>query len=77
MAYRAPVSDIAFTMRHVAGLDAAAAEGLYGDLTPDLAMTILEEAGRQLGKRGPAGTYYRLRPGLGVALAVSAGPAGP
>ncbi|MBM6594603.1 acyl-CoA dehydrogenase [Microvirga pudoricolor] len=46
MAYRAPVSDIAFTMRHVAGLDAAAAEGLYGDLTPDLAMTILEEAGR-------------------------------
>jgi predicted NBD/HSP70 family sugar kinase len=41
-----------------------------------LDVDILEEAGRQLGKRGPAGTYYRLRPGLGVALAVSAGPDG-
>jgi len=37
---------------------------------------IVEEAGLQLGKRGPAGTYYRLRRGLGVALAVSAGPGG-
>ena len=41
-----------------------------------LDVEILEEAGRQLGKRGPAGTYYRVRPGLGVALAVSAGPDG-
>ena len=29
MTYRAPVSEIAFTMRHVAGLDRAIAEGLY------------------------------------------------
>jgi len=35
-----------FTMRHVAGLDRAIAEGLYGDLTPDLVETILEEAGK-------------------------------
>ena len=41
-----------------------------------LDVEILEEAGRQLGKRGPAGTYYRLGSGLGVALAVSAGPDG-
>ncbi|MCB8820281.1 acyl-CoA dehydrogenase [Microvirga rosea] len=46
MAYRAPVSDIAFTMRHVAGFDRAVEEGLYGDLSVDLAETILEEAGR-------------------------------
>jgi acyl-CoA dehydrogenase len=46
MSYRAPVGDIAFTMRHVAGFDAAVAEGLYGDLGSDLAETILNEAGR-------------------------------
>ncbi|MBB3018849.1 butyryl-CoA dehydrogenase [Microvirga lupini] len=46
MTYRAPVPDILFTMRHVAGLDRAVADGVYGDLTPDLAETILEEAGR-------------------------------
>ena len=46
MTYRAPVQDIVFTMRHVAGLDRAAADGIYGDLSVDLAQTILEEAGR-------------------------------
>ncbi|MBZ6075935.1 acyl-CoA dehydrogenase [Microvirga puerhi] len=46
MAYHAPVSDIAFTMRHVAGFDRAVEDGLYGDLSVDLAETILEEAGR-------------------------------
>jgi len=46
MAYRAPVSDIVFTMRHVAGFDRALDEGVYGDLSADLAQTILEEAGR-------------------------------
>ncbi|WP_112663224.1 acyl-CoA dehydrogenase [Microvirga flavescens] len=46
MSYRAPVSDILFIMRHVAGLDHAAEEGLYGDLTPDLATAVIEEAGR-------------------------------
>ncbi|SCY90028.1 acyl-CoA dehydrogenase [Microvirga guangxiensis] len=46
MSYRAPVSDIVFTMRHVAGLDRAVADGLYGDLSVDLAETILDEAGR-------------------------------
>ncbi|HZH50460.1 MAG TPA: acyl-CoA dehydrogenase [Microvirga sp.] len=46
MTYRAPVSDIVFTMRHVAGLDRALADGLYPELGADLAQTILEEAGR-------------------------------
>ncbi|HEV2563981.1 MAG TPA: acyl-CoA dehydrogenase [Microvirga sp.] len=46
MTYRAPVLDIVFTMRHVAGLDRAVADGVYGDLSADLAETILEEAGR-------------------------------
>jgi butyryl-CoA dehydrogenase len=46
MTYRAPVPDIVFTMRHVAGFDRAVADGVYGDLSADLAATILEEAGR-------------------------------
>ena len=33
MTYRAPVAEMAFTLRHVAGLDRAIAEGLHGDLT--------------------------------------------
>ena len=41
-----------------------------------LNLGVLEESGRQQGKRGPAGTFCRLRNDLGVALAVSAGPAG-
>src|SRR5690242_11680513 len=45
MTYRAPVADMAFTMRHAAGLDRAIADGLYGDLSADLVDTILEEAG--------------------------------
>jgi acyl-CoA dehydrogenase len=50
MTYRAPVSDIVFTMRHAAGLDRAVADGVYGDLSADLAGTILEEAGRFAGE---------------------------
>ena len=37
---------------------------------------LLEEAGHQVGRRGPAGTFYRLRADLGGAVAVSAGPDG-
>ena len=46
MTYRAPVAEMAFTLRHVAGLDHAIAEGLHGDLSDDLVDTILDEAGR-------------------------------
>jgi acyl-CoA dehydrogenase len=46
MNYRAPVAEIAFTMRHVAGLDRAMADGLHPDLSADLIETILGEAAR-------------------------------
>ncbi|MEA2903293.1 MAG: 3-(methylsulfanyl)propanoyl-CoA dehydrogenase [Alphaproteobacteria bacterium] len=46
MAYRAPVADIAFTLRHAAGFGSALAEGLYGDLAEDVVDAVLEEAGR-------------------------------
>jgi butyryl-CoA dehydrogenase len=46
MSYRAPVTDMIFAMRHVAGLDRAIAEGLYPDLSTDLVEAVLTEAGR-------------------------------
>ncbi|BBF91348.1 acyl-CoA dehydrogenase family protein [Blastochloris tepida] len=51
MSYHAPVADIAFTLRHVAGLDRLAEEGAFPDLTPDLVGQILEEAGKFAGER--------------------------
>jgi acyl-CoA dehydrogenase len=44
--YSAPVEEIAFTLKHVTGLDAAISEGRVGDLTSDLVDAILGEAGR-------------------------------
>jgi alkylation response protein AidB-like acyl-CoA dehydrogenase len=46
MTYRAPVADIAFALKHAAGLQAALAEGLYGDLDEETVDSVLEEAGR-------------------------------
>ncbi|MGZ5842002.1 MAG: acyl-CoA dehydrogenase [Xanthobacteraceae bacterium] len=46
MTYRAPVSDIAFTLKHSAGLSGALEDGLYGDLTEDVVDAVLEEAGK-------------------------------
>jgi acyl-CoA dehydrogenase len=46
MTYRAPVADIAFTLKHSAGFGAALTEGLYKDLDEDLVNSVLEEAGR-------------------------------
>ncbi|MFL5221190.1 MAG: acyl-CoA dehydrogenase [Microvirga sp.] len=46
MSYRAPVAEMVFAMRHVAGLDRAIAEELHGDLSLDLVETILDEAGK-------------------------------
>ncbi|HYI91562.1 MAG TPA: acyl-CoA dehydrogenase family protein, partial [Beijerinckiaceae bacterium] len=50
MTYRAPVAEMVFAMRHVGGLDRALAEGLYGDLSLDLAETVLEQAGAFAGE---------------------------
>jgi alkylation response protein AidB-like acyl-CoA dehydrogenase len=46
MTYRAPVADIAFTLKHAGGLKRALEEGLYGDLSEDLVDAVLEEAGK-------------------------------
>jgi alkylation response protein AidB-like acyl-CoA dehydrogenase len=44
--YRAPVEEIAFTLKHVAGLKAALDRGALGELDEDLVDAVLEEAGR-------------------------------
>jgi acyl-CoA dehydrogenase len=44
--YKAPVEDIAFTLKHVAGMGQAIESGLLGDLGEDLVDAILAEAGR-------------------------------
>ncbi|MBZ9860485.1 acyl-CoA dehydrogenase family protein [Mesorhizobium sp. CA12] len=44
--YRAPVEDIAFTLKQVAGLKPALDAGIFGDLGEDLVDAILTEAGR-------------------------------
>ncbi len=46
MSYRAPVADIAFTLKHAAGFDASLADGLYGDLSSADVDAVLSEAGR-------------------------------
>ena len=44
--YRAPVDEIAHTLKHVAGLAKAVEAGQFGDLSEDLVDAILAEAGR-------------------------------
>jgi acyl-CoA dehydrogenase len=44
--YKAPVEQIAFTLKHVAGMAQAMEEGRFGDLSEDLVDAILDEAGR-------------------------------
>ncbi|TIU73361.1 MAG: acyl-CoA dehydrogenase, partial [Mesorhizobium sp.] len=44
--YRAPVEEIAFTLKHVAGLRPALDAGTFGDLDEDIVDAILAEAGR-------------------------------
>ena len=48
--YRAPVDEIAFTLKHVAGLKQALDHSLFGDLTEDLVDAVLAEAGRFAGE---------------------------
>jgi acyl-CoA dehydrogenase len=44
--YRAPVDEIAHTLKKIAGLDDALAQGHFGNLSDDLVDAILEEAGK-------------------------------
>jgi acyl-CoA dehydrogenase len=46
MTYRAPVSDILFSLNHVAGFAPVLEEGLFGDLDVATASSVVEEAGR-------------------------------
>ncbi|ANL70987.1 acyl-CoA dehydrogenase protein [Rhizobium phaseoli] len=44
--YKAPVEEIAFTLKHVAGMSEVMSSGLFGELGDDLVDAILSEAGR-------------------------------
>ena len=46
MTYRSPVSDILFSLRHVAGFDAAIEAGVFGELDSETAGSVISEAGR-------------------------------
>jgi alkylation response protein AidB-like acyl-CoA dehydrogenase len=49
--YRAPVSEIAFALKHVAGLDGALASGSLPGLSEDIVDAVLTEAGRFASER--------------------------
>jgi alkylation response protein AidB-like acyl-CoA dehydrogenase len=46
MAYRSPVDDILYSLRHIAGLDEAIAAGLFGEVDAHTIAAVLTEAGR-------------------------------
>ncbi len=46
MTYRSPVSDVIFSLTHVAGFNEAIAEGIFGELDAPTAASVIEEAGR-------------------------------
>ena len=46
MSYEAPVADIAFALKHSAGLDALLAEELFADLAEDTVAAVIAEAGK-------------------------------
>jgi len=46
MTYRAPVADIAFTLKHGAGLHRMIQDGILGELDADLVDAVVTEAGR-------------------------------
>jgi acyl-CoA dehydrogenase len=49
--YRAPVPEIAFALKHVAGLGEAVDKGLFPELGEDLVDAVLEEAGKFASER--------------------------
>jgi alkylation response protein AidB-like acyl-CoA dehydrogenase len=46
VSYQAPLADIAFALKHGAGLGPALAAGFFGDLSEDVVDAVLAEAGR-------------------------------
>jgi alkylation response protein AidB-like acyl-CoA dehydrogenase len=51
MSYQAPLDEILFTLRHVAGLDVLEADGLAPELEGGMAEAVLNEAGRFAAER--------------------------
>ena len=51
MTYRAPVEDMVYTLRHVAGLDRMIEEGLAPELADGMAEAVLAEAGKFANER--------------------------
>src|SRR5262245_64681470 len=49
MTYTAPIRDWLFVLEEIAGIDAIAGLPGYGDATPDLVRSVLEEAGKFAG----------------------------
>jgi alkylation response protein AidB-like acyl-CoA dehydrogenase len=64
--YRAPIGDIAHTLKHVAGLKQALDAGLLGDLSEDVVDAVLEEAGRFAGEE--VAPLYKAGDGHGATL---------
>ena len=50
MGFEAPIAEITFTLRNIAGLDAVLASGAFGDVSPETVEAILSEAGRFAGE---------------------------
>ncbi len=46
MSYRAPVADILYSLKHVAGFAAAVDQGRFGDLDLETAESVIGEAGK-------------------------------
>ena len=46
MTYRSPVSDILFSLAHVAGFNEAIEEGIFGEFDAESAASVISEAGR-------------------------------
>ena len=64
--YKAPLDDIAFTLKQVAGLKPAIDAGLLGDLGEDLVDAILSEAGRFAGEE--VAPLYKVGDEVGAVL---------
>lgn len=67
MDYTPPIADMLFTLRHIAGLDAVLAEGLFPELDADTVEALLEQAGSFAG--GVLGPLNRVADTCGIRFA--------
>ena len=71
--YKAPVDEIAFTLKHVAGMADAMKTGVFGELGEDLVDAILSEAGRFATGRVHGLSRARSRRRRAGAISIAAG----